>query len=58
MNYLDYRLSKILSDNRIDQSRPIGDRKLRERRERRDGRLGLSLIADEERSVGHEPRAA
>lgn len=58
MNYLDYRLSKILSDNRIEQSRPIGDRKLQERSERRDGRFGLSLIAEEERSLGHEPRAA
>ena len=58
MNYLDYRLSKILSDNRIEQSRPIRDRKPHERRVDRNGRLGLSLIAEEEQSLGNEPRAA
>lgn len=40
MMYLDYRLSKILSEDRIEESRTIRDRRLREQMSIRRGLPG------------------
>jgi hypothetical protein len=55
--HLDYRLSKILSDTRIERSRSIRGRKLRERSDL-PNQQGLSPIVRVENPPGDRPKAA
>lgn len=59
MYYLDHRLSKILSDIRIERAEQIRLRKLsRQSNDRLKQRLGLWLIAQGESLADSRPKAA
>ena len=58
MYYLDHRLSKILSDIRLDEAQSL--RKSQQRRQSQGARqrLGLLLIAQGEKLAGRQAKAA
>lgn len=59
MNYLDHRLSKRLSEIRIEQARLIRERSLHSQSERLiDQSLGLSAVTREDQPSGDASRAA
>lgn len=60
MSYLDLRLSKTLSDTRIEHARSIGRSQMRTSKGRRTARerLGRLLIAQGERLANGKPTIA
>jgi hypothetical protein len=55
--YLDYRLSKVLSETRIERSSSIRDRKRRERSDL-SNQPRLAPIVEVENPPGDRPKAA
>lgn len=58
MHYVDYRLSKILSDIRIEEARSRNRRQSSPARQPVKQKIGLWLIRQGESLADHEPRAA